>query len=198
MSFRAGPIDGTAATGRRAAPGRGRRWVRPAPAGPGRPPARTPATRVSVDRRKGCRTAPFGGHRVRPRTPPRRRIAGVHAVQRAEVAHVVDDAQVVVDGRILRHVADAPAQGSGAGRLAEDRDAARGEDLGSDDAAHQRGLAAARRAEQAGDGAAGDLDRQVVDRGALAADNPQMVDDDDRLDTPSRVIHHSMKSSCDE
>ncbi len=75
---------------------------------------------------------------------------------------------------------------SGTRRLAQHGDTARGEDLSSDDAAHQRGLAAARRAEQAGDGAAGDLDRQVIDRGALAANDPEMVDDDDRLGSPSQ------------
>ena len=52
--------------------------------------------------------------------------------------------------------------------------------------------------EQAGDGAAGDLHREVVQRRALAADHPQVLDDDGRLDASLAVIHHSMKSSCDE
>lgn len=114
---------------------------------------------------------------------------GVGSIQRAEISHVVHDAQVVVDRRVLRHVADSSAQGGGAGRLPEHRDATRGEDLSAHDAAHQRRLPAARRPEQAGDGAAGDLDREVVDRGSLAADNSQMVDDDGRLDTsPKQFI----------
>jgi hypothetical protein len=64
----------------------------------------------------------------------------------------------------------------------ENRHAACGEDLRSDNAAHQRGLATSRGPEESGDGAAGDLDGQIVDRGPFTADNPQVVDDDDRLD----------------
>lgn len=107
---------------------------------------------------------------------------GVHAVKRAEVSDVVDDAQIVVDGCRLRHVPDALAQRSRAGRLPEHRDAAPGDELRSDDAAHQRGLAAARGPEQAGDGAAGDSHGQVMDGGAFPAHDAQVVDDNDRLD----------------
>jgi hypothetical protein len=48
--------------------------------------------------------------------------AGIHAVQRGEVAYVVDDSQIVVDGRVLRHVSDPTAQGGGSGGLSEHRD----------------------------------------------------------------------------
>ena len=57
----------------------------------------------------------------------------VHAVQRREVAHVVDDPKVVVDRRILRHVSDASAQLGRAGRLTEDGDGPGRDDLGADD-----------------------------------------------------------------
>jgi len=50
-----------------------------------------------------------------------------------------------------------------------------GHDLGAHDAAHQRRLAAARRPEQSGDRAPGDVDGEVVQRDLLAADHPQVA-----------------------
>ena len=87
-------------------------------------------------------------------------------------------AQVVVDGGVLRDVADAVPQFGRTCRTAQHRHRALGDDLGADDAAHQRRLAAAGRAEQAGDGAARDLHRDVVQRDALAADDPQILNVD--------------------
>lgn len=91
----------------------------------------------------------------------------VEPVQRREVADVVDDSQVVVNGRVLRHVSDASAQHGRPGRPAQDCDPTCGDDLGADDAAHQGGLAAAGRTEQAGDGAARNLYRKSCSAGLL-------------------------------
>src|SRR4051812_11872855 len=111
--------------------------------------------------------------------------AAIHAVQRGKVADVVDDSQVVVDGGVLRHVADPSARGSGPGGMPDPRDRSRRDDLRADDGSHQGGLAAARRAEKAGDRATRDLDRQIVYRGPLAANDPEVVDGDDGFDAVS-------------
>ncbi len=73
--------------------------------------------------------------------------------------------------------------------MAEHGHRAGGDDLCADDRAHQCGLAAAGRAEQSRDGAAGDLHREVVYRGSLAADDAEVIDGDHRLDTvPKQFI----------
>ncbi len=104
----------------------------------------------------------------------------VIAVQGGEVADVVDDPQVVVDGRVLWHVADPSAQRGRTGRVAQHGDGAGRHDLRADDAAHQRGLAASGRAEQAGDAAPPDLHGEVMQRSSFAAVDPQVVDADGR------------------
>ena len=50
-----------------------------------------------------------------------------------------------------------------------------GHDLSAHDAAHQRGLSAARGPEQPGDRAPGDVDGEVVERDLLASHHPQMA-----------------------
>jgi hypothetical protein len=102
----------------------------------------------------------------------------VCAVQRREVPDVVDDTQVVVDRGVLGDVTDPVAQFRGSGRSAQHGDRPAGDDLGTDDRAHQRGLAAAGRAEDAGDRAARDSDRHVVQGAPVAAHNPQVPDFD--------------------
>src|SRR6185369_17324130 len=97
-------------------------------------------------------------------------------IQRREVAHVVDDSQVVVDGGVLGDIADAVPQVSRPCWAAEHRDRPLVDDLGADDAPHQRGLTAPRWAEQAGDRAARDLYRDVVQRDPLTAYDPQILD----------------------
>jgi hypothetical protein len=61
---------------------------------------------------------------------------------------------------------------------AEHADGALGDDLGADDAADQGGLAAAGWAEDAGDGSGCDVNRDVFEGGALAADDGQVFDGD--------------------
>jgi hypothetical protein len=68
---------------------------------------------------------------------------GVGAVQGAEIAHVVDDPQIVVDGRVLGHVADAVPQFGRTCRATQHGHRSLGDDLRADDASHQRCLAAA-------------------------------------------------------
>jgi hypothetical protein len=100
---------------------------------------------------------------------------GIGSVQRAEISHVVDDSQIVVNGRILRDVSDAIAQFGRAGRPSQHRHGSAGDDLRADNTAHQRGLAAPGRPEQPGDGAAGDLDGDIVHRDTFAAHHPQIL-----------------------
>src|SRR5271166_6925454 len=120
---------------------------------------------------------------IRQTDPLDRRICGpaVETVQRREVSNVVDDPQVVVDGRVLWQVSDAAAQCSTPGRFAEHGDGARRGDLGADDATYQRGLSASGRAEQTGDAALCYLYREVVQCWAFAANHPQVADADGRL-----------------
>ena len=96
----------------------------------------------------------------------------VVAIQRGEVPHVVDDAQVVVDCGLLRQVSHLVAQWRRARRVTQHGDRARRHNLGADDAAHQRALTASGRTEQAGDGAFCDIDREVAQCQAFAADHP--------------------------
>jgi hypothetical protein len=67
---------------------------------------------------------------------------GVH--DRREVAQILVDAEVAVDRRRLRHIADARAKRGGAGRVAEDGDAAGGVLLDAGDGPHQRRLCRSR------------------------------------------------------
>lgn len=98
--------------------------------------------------------------------------ATVDSIQRREVANVVDDPQVVVNGRVLRHVPDSSAQCGRSGGMTEHGDRARGHDLSAHDAPHQRGLAATGRSEQPGDGAAGDPYREVLQCYVFATNHP--------------------------
>jgi hypothetical protein len=66
-----------------------------------------------------------------------------------EVAQVLMDGEVGVHGRRLRHVGDARSQVGRAGGLREHTDAPAGDLLHAHHGAHQRGLAAATRPEQA-------------------------------------------------
>jgi hypothetical protein len=70
--------------------------------------------------------------------------------------------------------------------MAQHRDGSGSDDLRADDGSHQGGLAAPRRAEKSGDRAARDLHRQIVYGRPFAADDTEMVDDDDRFDTASQ------------
>src|SRR5262249_12410470 len=97
------------------------------------------------------------GERVRHLPfPPRAR----HALQLHDEAQVLDDAQVGVERRVLREVADRAPAGERLDRgiAAADADRAGGgrEDTGED--AHRRRLAGAVRAEEADDLAAGDVE----------------------------------------
>ena len=141
------------------------------------PPERLPHKAVRWSVRPTASTASSAAFAVGP-------------VQRREVAHVVDHPQVVVDGGVLRDIADAAAQFDGSGGPAEHRDRARRDELRADDAPHQRRLAAAGRTEQPGDGAPGDPHRDVVQGSALAANHRQMVDRNGGLGT--RWINSSL------
>ena len=89
-----------------------------------------------------------------------------------EVVEVLAHGEVAVDGRRLGHVADAAAQrGAPAGRPSTVT-APAGDPLDADDRAHQRGLAAARWAEQADDLAGGDGEGQGAKDLPPAPDDP--------------------------
>lgn len=60
-----------------------------------------------------------------------------------EVAHVLLDCEVAVDARRLGEVADPVPQRRRPGWFAEDSDRSAGDDLDTDDGAHERGLATA-------------------------------------------------------
>ena len=116
---------------------------------------------LAEQRRRRARRASAGRRRAsRPgaaRAPPRPTVSITAAIALAvrpttarEVAQVLLDAEVGVDRGRLGDVADPAAQRRRAGRLAEHRDAAAGDDLDADDRPHQRRLAAAARPEQAG------------------------------------------------
>ena len=141
---------GTSPTGRAAAPGRGRPSARRAPAARGCRAARPRARPGSAGRRRAGRP-PGRGRRPRS-TASMHRSASARgdAEHPGEEAEVLGDGQVVVDAGRLGDVADPVAQPLVAGRQAEHLDRAAGDDLHPDDRAHQRGLAAARRAEQPG------------------------------------------------
>jgi hypothetical protein len=102
-----------------------------------------------------------------------------------EVAQILLDGQVGVDGWCLGDVGDAPAQRRRPGRLAEHRHAAALDDLNADDRAHERRLPRAARAEQPRHHAGRDPERDAgQDRLAAAADVE--IADVDR--SPARVL----------
>ena len=104
----------------------------------------------------------------------------VHPQDRRRVAQVLGDGEVGVHARRLRGVADTAPERRRARRLAEHLDRATRHDLGSDDGAHQRGLAAAARAEQPDDLAGGHREVQPLDDVVPAADDSQPADRDRR------------------
>ncbi len=97
-----------------------------------------------------------------------------------EVAQVLADGEVDVDGGRLGHVGDPRAQRRTTGRLAEHAHVARLDELHADDGAQQRGLAAAARPEQAGDAPAGDGEVEPVEHAPVAARDVQAADRDRR------------------
>ena len=90
-----------------------------------------------------------------------------------EVAHVLLDREVAVDARRLGEVADPMPQRRRPGWFAEDGDRSAGDDLDTDDGAHQRGLAAAVGTEQPDDLAARNPQVEVFDDGAVPAHDLQ-------------------------
>ena len=111
----------------------------------------------------------------------------VDAEHAGEEPQVLGDGQVVVHAGRLGDVADPVSQRLAPGRLAEDADRAAGDLLDADQAAHQRGLAAAGRAEQAGHPAA-DRDVELLQHRPPAAHDEQAAD-------LHRVFHHVMNSA---
>ena len=103
-------------------------------------------------------------------------VVGAGAEHPGEEAQVLGHRQVAVHAGRLGDVADAPAQRCRPGRVAQDRDLSPGDLLDTDERAHQRGLAAARRAEQPDDLAGGRLEAEVVDRDGAAADHDEVAD----------------------
>ena len=89
-------------------------------------------------------------------------VAGPAASQGGEVAQVLAGGQVSIDGLALGDVADPTAHGGSAGSVPEDLDLS-AVALDADDGAHEGGLAAARGAEQAGDGAGRQVQVQAVE-----------------------------------
>jgi hypothetical protein len=116
------------------------------------------------------------------------RLASTHAVQRGEVAGVLPHGEVLVHARGLGDVADAAAERRRAGRLAEDGDLAGSHHLHADDGAHERGLAAAARAEQAGHLARGDGEGEAAEHLALPAVDDQIGDGDG-------AVHAALRNS---
>src|SRR5690349_4812637 len=111
---------------------------------------------------------------------------GVDALRRraehcGEVAQVLAHRQVAVDRRRLGHVADARPQRPRPGRLAEHGHRPRGDDLHADDGAHERRLAAAARAEQAGHRARRHLEADPVEHVDAAPAHEQVADCDGGL-----------------
>ena len=116
----------------------------------------------------------------------------VDADDLGEVPEVLAHGQVGVDAGVLGDVPEAPPQAGGARGLPEDLDEAARHLLHPDDGAHQGGLAAAARAEQADHLAAGDVEGQAGEHGAPATDDAQTLDTD-RRGVTRRVFHHVMK-----
>ena len=104
------------------------------------------------------------------------------AVQRRVVAHVLAGRQVGVDRRPLGHVAHAVAQRRRTGGKAQHLQRARRDPRDADDAAHQRGLAAAARPEQAGHLPCGHREREA----AQDAPSPEL---DEELAGDDRAVH---------
>ena len=144
---------GRSPRGRAAAPGRARRSARRARAARARRAAPWRARRGRAARRRGGRRRWSACRAERDRRDHLVDAVAGRAEHAREVAQVLADGEVAVHRRRLRHVADPAAQRRRARRLAEHVDAAAGDDLHADDRAHERRLAAAARAEQAGDGA---------------------------------------------
>ena len=110
------------------------------------------------------------------------------AVERGEVAGVLLDREVRIHAGRLGQVAHLVAQRLGAGRVAEHGDGAAHDLLHADDRAHQGGLAAAARPEQAGDAAPRDGAAEVVQHATLAARHHEVFDLD-------RVVHRLLPNS---
>ena len=109
----------------------------------------------------------------------------------AEVGDVLRHREVVVDARGLRHVADPVPERRAAGRLAEHRDGSRLHHLHADDGAHEGGLAAPARPEQADDAATCDGQVEAVQNAGSPSLHTQIPDVDGR----GRAIHHVMNYS---
>ncbi len=108
-----------------------------------------------------------------------------HTEDPGEEVQVLDDAEVVVDAGGLGDVADPVAQLPRPGGDAEDQDGARDPGLDADQDAHQRGLSAARRSEQAGDLAHRDREVETAQDLPTAALYDEVV-------YLHRVIHHTL------
>jgi hypothetical protein len=93
-----------------------------------------------------------------------------------EVGKVLGDRQVGVDRRRLGDVADAAAQRGGPGGGSQDGDGADHGALHPDERAHQRGLAAAGRAEQPGDLPRDEREAEAVQHLTLAAPDDEALD----------------------
>ncbi len=103
-------------------------------------------------------------------------LGGADAEDPREEAHVLAHRQVVVDARLLCGVADPGAQRRRSGRLTQHGHPAPVGALHADDAAHQRGLAAAGRSEQPGHRARAHGQVEVVQHDDAAATHQQTVD----------------------
>ncbi len=97
------------------------------------------------------------------------------AVEGGEVGDIVGDGQVRVDARRLGDVPDATAEFDCPGGETEHGHRAGFDDLPAHDRAHERGLATTRRAEQPGDRAARDLERDLVEGEMGTAANAKIV-----------------------
>ena len=107
-------------------------------------------------------------------------VTGPAAGQGGEVAQVLAGGQVSVDGLSLGDVADPTAHGGSTGGVPENLDLP-AVALDADDGAHEGGLAAARGAEQAGDGAGLQVQVQAVEDLLAPTGHAQVRRGDGRL-----------------
>ena len=105
-----------------------------------------------------------------------------------EVAQIRPHTQIVVDAGRLSHVADPVAQRSGPGRTAQHVHLPTGDDLDTDDGAHERRLPAAAGSEEPDDRSAGHVEVKGVDDGRATAADREAA----HLD---RIIHHLLNET---